>query len=246
MYLPLNARHLKVAFWSVVNELVPAEDIPEDRMAAAFPDFASSAGAPQKEGDAIWSCLLGIAWDWPAWERFATKAGYETLRSVTESIAKMRPVDVLKTLLVAELKQLCKDRGVEPVPRGPKDDLVKAILKATPKDDVPALLNPYRQRMESSRSDKCRRRMAFFMAVRISSIAYNIGRYEQLTDPDLLELRPCWRFEWGGSIDRDAPKSCRQFHNKVLPVQEAKRVFPALPCDYLQCGCAIVADKCRR
>jgi len=81
------------------------------------------------------------------------------------------------------------------------------------------------------------------MASRITRVAYNIHRYEQLNDPDLLKICPFWRFVWGGGTDIDTPKSCRKFNNKKLSHIEAKQVFPVLPCDYLQCGCHIAAES---
>lgn len=234
--------HLEIAYWSVVKDLEAPEDIPVSRLNAALPEFLVSTGTSAKAGAVIYNCLSDIAWDWPAWNNFAQKAGYDSLQSIATSIAKMRPAEILKSLPVAELKQLCLTRNVEQVPRATKDGLVASLLKATGKDAIPDMVLPFSRNLQEAQSQKCRKQMCLHMASRILNVAYNMHRYEQLNDPELLTLRPRWRFVWGGSTDIDAPKSCRKFNNKAFPHYEAKQVFPSLPCDYLKCGCHITVE----
>lgn len=234
--------HLEFAYWSVVKDLEAPVDIPVSRLNAVLPEFLGSTGSSAKAGAAIYNCLSDIAWDWPAWNSFAVKVGYDSLQSIATSIAKMRPAEILKSLPVAELKQLCLTRNVEQVPRATKDSLVAALLKATGKDAIQDMVLPFRRNLQEAQNQKCRKQMCLHMASRILNVAYNIHRYEQLNDPELLTLCPCWRFIWGGSTDIDAPKSCRKFNNKTLPHYEAKQVFPSLPCGYLKCSCRIAVE----
>lgn len=239
--------HLEIAYWAVVKDLEAPVDIPVARLNAALPEFLASTGTSAKAGAVIYNCLSDIAWDWPAWSNFAKKVGYESLQEVAISIAKMRPAEVLKSLSVAELKKFSCERNIKQAPRATKDDLVAALLKTAGKDDaILEMVLPFRQRLQEIQSEKCRKQMALHMASRILRVAHNMYRYEQLNDPDLLSVCPIWRFVWGGATDIDAPKSCRKFNNKRLPHHQAKQVFPVLPCDYVNCGCRIVAERGRR
>ncbi len=241
----MTDKHLEIAYWSVIKDLEAPVDIPVARLKAALPEFLASTGTSAKAGAVIYNRLSDIAWDWPAWNNFAKKVGYESLQNIASSITKMRPAEILESLSVAELKQLCRERNVEQAPRAPKDGLVAALLKGTGKDAIPDMVLPFRQHLQKAQSEKCRKQMALHMASRILTVAHNMYRYEQLNDPDLLKACPFWRFVWGGTTDIDAPKQCRNFNNKRLPHHEAKEVFPVLPCDYLQCGCRIVAESGR-
>lgn len=242
----MTDEHFEIAYWSVVKNLEAPVDIPAARLKAALPEFLASIGIPAKAGAVIYNCLLDIAWDWPAWNEFDRKVGYDSLQDIVTSIAKMRPAEVLKSLSVAELKQLCRERNVEQVSRASKDDLVAALLKASAKDAIPDMVLPFRQHLQKAQSEKCRKQMTLHMASRILKVAHNMYRYEQLNDSSLLKICPSWRFVWGGVTDIDTPKSCQEFNNKTLPHNEAKQAFPVLPCDYLQCGCYIVAESGRR
>lgn len=75
---------------------------------------------------------------------------------------------------------------------------------------------------------------------RVSMLAYNEFRCEQLLEPAYRALRPRWKFIC--SMDMSPPKACLKFHGAVLPVEDALKVFPKLPCKLLQCSCRIAAQ----
>lgn len=235
--------HLEIAYWSVVKELEPAADISVARLQAALPKFLATTGAPAKAGNVIYECLLGMAWYWPAWNDFAKKVGYETLEAIAASTSKMSAAELLKSLSVDELKQVCHDLNATYSPRAKKDELLATARKAGADGAMYNTVQSIRQRIQDSQSDRCRKQMALHMASRILSVAYSAHRYEQLSDPQLLSLRPFWRFVWGGVTDIDAPRACRKFDGKSLPYYEAQQRFPALPCSYLRCGCRVSADR---
>ncbi len=235
--------HFEIAYWSVVKDIKATVDIPVTRLKIALPEFIAATGAPAKAGAVIYNYLSDIAWDWPAWNDFAKKKGYESLQDIAISIAKMRPVEILKSLSKIELKQLCQEHGIAEVPSAKKDDLVTVLLKTNSKDVITEMVLPFRRSIQNIQNEKCRKQMTLHMASRMLRVAYNMHRYEQLNDQDLLKICPFWRFSWGGSIDIDAPKSCQKFNNKRLPHHEAKQVLPVLPCDYLQCSCSISAES---
>lgn len=238
--------HLQIAYWSVLKDLEPGADIPVARINAVLPDFLASTGTSAKASAVLSRALSDIAWDWPAWNDFAKKAGYQSLRDIELEVAKLRPTDILKSLSQPELTSLCQERNVTLPSRATKSDLIAGLLKAVAKDDIPELVMPFRRRLKAELEEKYRKRMAVHMASRILLVAHNTHRYEQLNDPELLSVRPNWRFVWGGATDIDAPKACRKFNNKKLPHHQAKEVFPALPCDYLHCACHIVAEGSSR
>jgi hypothetical protein len=229
--------HTEIAYWSVVKDLIAPEDIPIALLKAALPEFLASSGSASKAGAVIISHLNGIAWDWPAWHAFAKKTDRYTLTEITTSVAKIRPIDLLVTLAVPELKRRCKDREIIPEKKATKDQIVVALLKATKDGSEEKLFDRIRRQILEKESHQCRKQMALHMAARITKVAYTMERYEQ------LKSFPFWRFVWGGGADIDAPKECRKFNNEKLSATEAKHNFPVLPCDYLQCGCYIVGDS---
>lgn len=95
------------------------------------------------------------------------------------------------------------------------------------------------------RLKKCREQMAVQIAARVSRIVYAKERYLQLTNVDLLRMRPCWRFRIAGASlgCENTPSRCGQLDGVVLPAKDAIRTFPRLPCDYLGCRCSIEAVK---
>lgn len=234
--------HLEIAYWSVVKDLEPAAEIDIAKLQGALPKFLASTGTSAKAGEVIFECLSDIAWYWPAWNGFAKKVGYETLETIAMSISKARPAELLKSVSASELKEICHRLSATYPPRAKKTELITAVLGVGNEGMLTEILQPIRHRLQEIQSDRCRRQMALHMASRILSVAYNAHRYEQLTDPQLLSVRPFWRFVWGGAIDIDAPKVCRKFDGKSLPYHEALQRFPPLPCGYLHCHCRITAD----
>lgn len=103
-------------------------------------------------------------------------------------------------------------------------------------DECPAGSKDRKRRLSA-----CRRQMAVSIASRVSSASYWSERYGQLLDPDLLLLRPCWKFSVVEGVE--APPACAAFDGKVLPAREALRVFPRLPCEHIGCRCSVSAVK---
>jgi hypothetical protein len=81
--------------------------------------------------------------------------------------------------------------------------------------------------------------MVVLLCRRISAIIYGYERYEQLSDPGLLALRPRWRFHWG----EEGAQNCSRFDGKALPASEARHAFPSIPCECLTCTCYLSADS---
>lgn len=87
------------------------------------------------------------------------------------------------------------------------------------------------------RRKMCRLEMAKTIAMRVSRIVHHLERYRQLSDPQLLQLTPNWKFICGDSCTNE----CLSLNNMSLPAATAIRTFPSLPCDYLECRCRIAA-----
>lgn len=233
----MPSAHVEAAYWETIKDLVAPVDIPIPLLKAALPEFLTSTGSSSQAGDVLIKALDGIAWDWPAWHDFAKKSGRESLPNIAISIAKMRPAEVLKSLSVAELKQLCQEHQAIPPTRPTKEQTVGALLKSVGKESIQEVIQPFRQQLQEKHSVKCREQMALHLASRITLIAYHMHHYEQ------TQSLPVWRFVWGGATDIDAPKGCRKFNNKRLSISQAKQDFPVLPCDYLHCGCYVVGES---
>lgn len=233
--------HLEIAYWLVVKDLYAPTDIPVAQLNAILQNFLVPTGDIKKAGLVIFDGLSGIEWDWFAWHSFAKKEGYDVLDNIAIEIGKMRPIEILDTLTMVDLKSFCLINGFEKIPRSKKSDITTFLLKEIPKDAIYGLILPFRERFHEKQNQKCRAKMCFYMASRIHSIAYNISRYEQLNE--IQTHLPYWKFVWGGYSDISVPKVCRKFDNKILPVNEARKIFPVLPCKYLQCQCRIAAEN---
>ncbi|MEF8746670.1 MAG: hypothetical protein V5B31_02175 [Candidatus Accumulibacter propinquus] len=241
----MSDEHRQMAYWSVVKDLEPAADIPLARLRAAMPEFFRFSGEPKRAGSVLFDCLAGIPWDWPAWETFAKKAGYDSLRTISLAIARMRPAEVLKARSLTQLRDLCTERSITHLSRATKQALIDALMKGASADVAAAIVFPFRQALHEEANEKCRAEMARHLAYRILSVAYNRERLDQLRDPELLSMMPFWKFHWCGHTDIDAPKSCRRFDGKRLEPQAAITTFPELPCSYLRCVCRLSADTAR-
>lgn len=235
--------HLEIAYWSVLNDLEAPIDIPIEPLKTALPIFLVSTGSSTKASEVIYNCLSNIEWDWPVWNDFAKKLGYNSLQSIDVSISKMEPNEILMTLSATELKQLCREKDLTLTPRTLKSELILKLLEVTGIEASTHMIFLFAKKIRTTQYEKCRKQMAQYITHRILTIAYNMNRYEQLTDPDLLSLCPSWRFVWSGTFDNDAPKSCQKFSNKKFPHYEAMEFFPTLPCEYLKCSCRITAEK---
>lgn len=232
-----------IAYWSVVKDLEPVDDIPLARLREALSEFLRFTGEPKKAGGVLFECLSGIPWDWPAWGAFAKKAGCESLATIASSVSRMRPAEILKALSLMQLQHLCTARNITRPSRATKELLVGAMLKGVSSEVALEIVLPFRQELQDTKNAKCRQEMARFLAYRILSVASNRERLAQLMDPDILSVMPFWKFHWCGHTDIDAPKSCRRFDGTALPHQAAIRTFPTLPCNYLRCSCRLSADS---
>lgn len=239
----LTDTYREIAYWAVLKDLEPAAEIPLTRLRDALPEFLAVAGDPQKEGRVLFDCLAGIAWDWPPWEPFARKTGRDSLKSVSTSLARLPPAEVLAGCSVAQLKALCSARNVRHEARATKQALVDAILRGTTAAAAAGEDFSRGQARLAQALEKCRAEMARNLALRILSVAHGLEEAERLADPDLRSVLPLREFHWGGETDMDAPKSCRRFDGKRLPAAAALASFPALPCDYLRCACWISAES---
>lgn len=223
--------NLEVAYWSVVRKLEPAAGIPASRLEAAWPEFVASVNSG-RPGEPIYRHLRGVAWDWPAWPRFAHKAAYATLEDISKSIAAMSSSAVLLSCSAIELRQLCETNAVAMNRRATKAQIVSGILDALG-SRAESEVARIRASMLSSKMDACRENMAKFVGVRIARLAYGADRYDQLGS------FPSWQFSWCGHIEADAPRSCRKFDGTVKPTSQARSTYPVLPCKYLLCSCYI-------
>lgn len=228
--------HLEAAYWSVVKDLTP-DTLPISVLENARSEFLGQLGSGSAAaGKVLCKYLKGVEWDWPAWWSFAKLEGYDTLACIAKTVEKMRPSDLLSTAGKSELILLCRQHGVHVSSASTKLIIIKALSGNSA--DIQSISAPLSARLFAKLQAKCRDRMAMYIAMRVSAIAYNADRYEQLSDPEFIALRPNWRFIWAN--DYGTPKACKKFDNKVLPVVEARHLFPHLPCEYLNCRCRLV------
>ena len=230
MYDPADLDH---AFDLVVSELDGPEEVAQ-RLHAGRTEFLQLLGDRHAVGKWVVQALAGLDWDWPRWHTHDDT----TLPELKAEAGEMKPVDGLSMLTVPQLKALLREHGGQVLSKATKADVLQAVCALPSEVWEPVARDQVQQWLETKML-ACRRRMGGRMASRITHIALGRLRFRQLTNPGFLAVLPRWEFV----CPSDGPKSCKRLNGKVLPVQEALKAFPLLPCARLDCGCWIAARK---
>lgn len=230
--------HLDVAYWAVMTDLQP--DIPLSRLNHLKPKLLSVLSSGSKAaGSLICSELADIPWDCPAWIAFPKSDRGESVSEAVASIGHMKAAEILESARKNDLQELCKTHAVRVLSKATKPQMIAALGAALSASDFSKITEPFRARLISTEQGVSRKEMAEFIALKISRVAYNAHRYEQLSEPEFAAIRPFWKFIW---VDYgDAPRACKKFDGKILPIEEAKKRFPHLPCNRLRCNCRLHA-----
>ena len=228
--------HFELAYWSVMSTLHPG-DIPVARLNKLKPNFLSSLGDSYVAGRILCTELADIPWDWPMWYYFAHRDGWATLNEISHKIADMESGSLLESATKPELQRIAELWGIRVLSKWTKPTLIGALCKTLDSATLAEIARPFGERALAKQQDSCRKWMAMLLASRVASVALNAKRYEQLADPGFRALCPFWQFIW---VDDDVtPHVCKKFDRKILPVEDAYREFPHLPCEHLRCSCRL-------
>lgn len=230
MYDPADLDH---AFDLVVSELDGTTEVAQ-RLHTGRAEFLQLLGNRHALGKWVVQTLEGLDWDWPRWHA----SGYITLPDLRAEASGMKPVDGLSMLTVPQLKALLREHGGQVPGKATKADVLRAVCGLPSMAWEPVARVQVQQWLET-KMVACRREMGGRMASRISHIALERLRFRQLTSPEYLALFTRWEF----MCPSYGPKSCKRLNGKVLPVQEALKAFPALPCARLDCCCWIASRR---
>ena len=232
MYDPADLDH---AFGLVVSELDGPAEVAR-RLHTVRAEFLRLLGNRYALGKWVVQTLEGLDWDWPRWHA----SGYVTLPELRAEAGGMKAVDGLSMLTVPQLKALLREHGGQAHSKATKADVLRAVCALPSEIWEPIAHDQVQQRLETKMM-ACRREMGARMGSRISHIALQRWRLRQLTSPEHLALFPRWEF----MCPSDGPKSCKRLNGKVLPVEQALKAFPALPCARLNCCCWLAARSHR-
>ena len=133
-----------------------------------------------------------------------------------------------------ELLNLCKHFDIQVKPSLTKPLLVDALAPVA-RVKLKAALRPVTERFLEKELSRCREKMVLAFYSRITNVILGAFRHRQLLEPGLADYLPYLQF----ICHAEPSKECRALNKKVLPVQEALKVFPSLPCDNLACNCSI-------
>lgn len=231
--------HLEVAYWAVMQMLQPS-DIPMSRLNDLKPKLLGMMNSgEEKAAHVLLSELADIPWDCPAWHKLPKRDRGESTTEVVADVARMKPATLLERALRSDLQSLCKTHGIRVLSKAKKPEMISALRNALSPDVFAEIAFPFGASLAAALQNSGRKDMAAFIVSRISGVARNAHRYEQLSDPEFVLLRPFWKFVWADY--GEAPQACKKFNGKILPIDEAKRVFPHLPCKSRRCNCYLTA-----
>lgn len=229
-------------YWRVVGTV----DAPREALVALLPEMRAGhrAGDPRRMQEVLRRHLPDGTWRWPAYEAYVGPRNERDRRAEVCELRRYDLSDFLTSMSVSGLRELYKAYSSPDVksPGRGKAEIIPALLALLSPEQQTGLLKRLRDEAIAEYDQPAPldyREMGVLLCRRIATILYAEERYAQLADPDLLSLRPRWRFHWGA----DGAKACRQFNGKTLPKGEAEKSFPSIPCECLECSCYLSAEK---
>lgn len=233
-------------FDAVYWEVVAAVEAPPESLAALLPELRDghNAGSTRRMHEAVRRHLPDNTWIWPTYEAQTRARDEQDRREDIKAIRQSDIWDFLSRMRLPELRALFRTFAPPgaPSPGRGRAQMVPAVGALLTPQQADQLLARLRQEALAEYDEPGTpdyHEMGVLLCRRITAILYHRGRYAQLNDPGLLSLLPRWRFHWGD----EGAKACRKFNRKVLSAAEAKETFPAIPCECLECGCHISAEK---
>jgi hypothetical protein len=234
--------HLEVAYWSVMANL-KSDEIPLELLRELCPKFLAAVASNHRTAvDLLLETLKDYEWDFPEWHALPKSSREMSRGEVTEWANRIRPRTLLEEATKPSLELICKQHEIYVPSKAKKAEVISALLKSLTPAALDLAILPIREKMAAAAMIASRRDIADFICGRISSIGHNANHYEQLSDPEYVALCPFWKFIWVDHFG-DAPKSCKKFDGKILPVEKAKRIFPHLPCKRRNCHCRVTSSS---
>lgn len=235
----VNKEHYEAAYWRVVSTIEASkEQLPEmlPRLMIAY--FDQNLGQAKK---IIKNHLPDGTWRWPAYDAFVAD---RDLVYYQENLAEMQSyslADMLSFLKAPQVRALQKEFAAGKEKN--KEDMIEALqinLTATEKE---ALTERLRQDLLAEidpLGTPDYTEMTTLLARRISKIAYDLARLDQLRESAISAplFFTWWKFTAPGITE--IPEKCRQMNGKVFRHDDP--IWNELPpCECLECCCYITA-----
>jgi hypothetical protein len=232
---------LAAAYWAVMSEL-QGEGITSDLLLELKPKILATLNDPRRCASELVKKLDGLSCNWPRWNSHARRQGYDTAKDVNQLSAEASLESLLNGTLKADLVALGREGGVALKESMTKAAMVKRLLEMSP-EHLECWEFEKRESIKDKGLKKVEREMAEALIRRISTVAHEARHLEQMSDPDVVQLHPYWRFICPSDIGPKPPKKCRDMDQKVLPAAEAMKTFPKIPCERLDCQCRFTTQR---
>lgn len=229
------------AYWAVMSEL-QGEGITSDLLLELKPKILEALNDPRRCASELVKRLDGLSCNWPRWNSHARRQGYDTAKDVNQLSAEASLESLLNGTLKADLVALGREGGVALKESMNKAAMVERLLEMAP-EHLECWEFEKRKSIKDKGLKKVEREMAEALIRRISTVAHEARYLEQMSDPDVVQLHPYWRFICSSDIGPKAPKKCRDMDQLVLPMAEAMKAFPKLPCARLDCQCRFTSQR---
>lgn len=228
---------LSNAYWQVMSEIT-GDGLTSEMLTAIKPAFIDALGDPKRAGRLLADSLCDITWDWPRWHAFAKRRGYQTVMEVPQMTGKPDLYALLYGTLKADLVRLGESLDVTLPKSLSKTEMLKRLM-VLPASKFEIWVDATKDQRPVTEVQKVRREMGRFIASRVMTLALRSEQLQQRLEPGFVALQPFWKFECQDDPDNHPPKKCRDMNGKVLPMDQARKHFPSLPCDRLDCYCEI-------
>lgn len=230
--------HYVKAFDLVLSEVEPHSTLSVDQQ-NVLRTMINDFGIPSSARDLLHRLLDARDWDWPMWIKFEKRTGRDTIAGLLSEISDASKIELLGRLTYGELKALAVARCAAQTLARSKTKLIEQIAQVDD-DQMFQMIESFRGVVASRLTLKTRQEKCEALCGRIQTVAMHLYRKEQLEEMDKGGYATHWGFRWCGDLNMDAPKNCKKYDKTVLPSGDARKKFPTLPCDFLQCGCSVL------
>ena len=224
----------------VLGEL-EGEGLTPELLSAALPPFLDGMGDPRKAGVALAGALAPVPWDWPRWQPYAKRDGYDRVADFMALDAGMGLHALLHSATKAELVALGAMQQLAVPSKLTKAKMIEQLM-GLPTANLQTWETLTREVWRTKQLMKVRRHMGERLASRAMHIAIEKNNLRQRSEPGYTRFHPYWRFICPEDAIESAPKKCRDLNQKVLLAEQARSAFPSIPCARIDCCCRITTQ----
>jgi hypothetical protein len=209
-------------------------------------DLLRLAGSTREAAKYMCQSLSKTDWNWKQ------SGNGEANDGITKKASQELPMEskakiALNSLTIPVLLNLCNKYGIGKIKN--KQSIINSLVNASGSN--PDLTNEIISIFDIEIERQIRKNhtsIAEAFITRISITAYGRHQHAELfnTLPEYdfsRKIRPNIRFHAAVAGFEEIPNKCKKFDGKVLPRDQAEKLFPKIPCGNPDCRCRISSEK---